>query len=135
MAGKELKKCQGAGIFRFVFGHHPIYSVGTYADSGSVYRIRQLAEPLVTKYKVHMYISGHEHQLQAFENLDCHFLISGAVAQVSDKKKFKSGKTESDLLKFEQANQVGFVLVEITKNIAKYSFICAISGAVLYSKQ
>ena len=118
----ELQSCQGTGVFRIVSGHYPIYSVGTYNGSSSVKKIRNYIQSVITQYNVHLYLSGHEHQLQAFENLGCHFIISGAIAYTKQHK-IREHTEWSSMLKFADNTQEGFVQVEIEKNELSYKFL------------
>lgn len=60
----------------FVMGHHPLYSQGVHGDHKAL-----LADwdPLFRKYGVHMYLAGHDHDLQhlEFEGHPTSFVISG----------------------------------------------------------
>ncbi|WDE10605.1 metallophosphoesterase [Thalassomonas haliotis] len=58
-----------------VIGHHPIFSNGTHGDTeelqGSFYRLLQ-------QYRVPLYLSGHEHNLQLLASKEAvNFLVSG----------------------------------------------------------
>ncbi len=45
-----------------VIGHHPVYSIGL--DHGNQPELVQQLQPLLTKYKVPLYLNGHSHTLQ-----------------------------------------------------------------------
>jgi hypothetical protein len=57
-------------------GHHPLYSSGSHGDSPSIARV---LDPLFRKYKVDLYLCGHDHDLQHIELFDhpTSFVISG----------------------------------------------------------
>jgi len=65
-----------------VMGHHPILSVGHYRTNVALH-IRLL--PLLTRYKVAAYISGHEHGQQVLHNetSGLTFIVTGNVAKYS----------------------------------------------------
>ncbi len=64
------------GAFTMVIAHHPVYSNGKHGDTD--YLIRDWA-PLFQKHKVHVYLAGHDHDLQHLEMAGqfTSFVISG----------------------------------------------------------
>jgi tartrate-resistant acid phosphatase type 5 len=62
--------------FTVVIGHHPVYSEGSHGDTPEL--VEQIA-PLLEKHKVHIYLSGHDHDLQhlELEGLKTSFVVSG----------------------------------------------------------
>jgi tartrate-resistant acid phosphatase type 5 len=62
--------------FLVVMGHHPVFSNGPHGDHKVLIRDW---EPLLRKHKVHMYLAGHDHDMQHLE-FDQHptsFVLSG----------------------------------------------------------
>jgi tartrate-resistant acid phosphatase type 5 len=62
--------------FLTVMGHHPIYSNGPHGDHPTLLRDW---EPLLRKHNVHLYMAGHDHDMQHLE-FDGHpttFVLSG----------------------------------------------------------
>ena len=72
--------------FLAVMGHHPIYSDGPHGDHKVLTRDW---DPLFRKYNVHLYLAGHDHDLQHLE-FDGHptsfFLSGGGGADLYDLK-------------------------------------------------
>jgi tartrate-resistant acid phosphatase type 5 len=131
---QQLISCQQSRTFRIVFTHYPMLTVGVYATSGTVSRLRDKILPLIERYKVHAYLSGHEHQMQAFERLGTHFLISGATAQ-------RNRNAGNDLtkwtreLRYLNAKDVGFASFYLSwsdPSVLTYRFINALDGSTLY---
>ena len=62
--------------FLVVMGHHPIYSNGPHGDHATLIRDW---EPLLRKHNVHLYLAGHDHDLQhlEFANHPTSFFLSG----------------------------------------------------------
>ncbi len=62
--------------FTVVIGHHPLYSDGSHQDTPEL--VAELG-PLLEKAGVHLYLGGHDHDLQhlELENLKTSFVISG----------------------------------------------------------
>jgi tartrate-resistant acid phosphatase type 5 len=63
--------------FLVVMGHHPIFSNGPHGDTHALGRDW---EPLLRKYNAHVYLAGHDHDLQhiEFEGHPTSFISSGA---------------------------------------------------------
>jgi tartrate-resistant acid phosphatase type 5 len=62
--------------FTIAMGHHPIFSNGPHGDHKVLIRDW---EPLLRKHKVHMYLAGHDHDMQhlEFEGHPTSFVLSG----------------------------------------------------------
>ncbi|MBV7530255.1 tartrate-resistant acid phosphatase type 5 family protein [Chitinophaga sp. sic0106] len=78
------KTLQDSARWKIVVGHHPCYTAGNRALNTP--HIRNSLEPLLEKYKVDMYISGHEHHLQYLHpqgKYTRHF-ISGAGSEANE---------------------------------------------------
>jgi len=62
--------------FLAVMGHHPLYSDGPHGDHA---RLIRDWDPLLRKYNVHLYLAGHDHDLQhlEFEGHPTSFFCSG----------------------------------------------------------
>ncbi len=79
----ELKRSRTTP-FLAVMGHHPIYSDGPHGDHPVLIRDW---DPLFRKYKVDLYLAGHDHDLQHLE-FDGHpttfFLSGGGGAHLHD---------------------------------------------------
>jgi tartrate-resistant acid phosphatase type 5 len=71
----ELKRSR-ATPFLVVMGHHPVYSEGKHGDHPVLVRDW---DPLFRKYKVDLYLAGHDHDLQhlEFEGHPTSFFLSG----------------------------------------------------------
>ncbi len=71
----ELEKPRNTP-FLVVMGHHPIFSNGPHGDHKVLIRDW---EPLLREHKVHMYLAGHDHDMQhlEFEGHPTSFVLSG----------------------------------------------------------
>jgi tartrate-resistant acid phosphatase type 5 len=77
----ELKKPRTTP-YLVVMGHHPIYSDGPHGDHAVLIRDW---DPLFRKYKVPVYLAGHDHDLQHLEfegHPTSHFLSGGGGADL-----------------------------------------------------
>jgi tartrate-resistant acid phosphatase type 5 len=72
---QELERPR-ATPFLVVMGHHPVYSNGVHGDHPVLVRDWK---PLFQKHKVHLYLAGHDHDMQhlEFEGHPTSFVISG----------------------------------------------------------
>lgn len=62
--------------WKIVCGHYPIFSNGPHECS---VELQQRLLSLLEMYKVDLYISGHDHNVQCIRKNDIHFLISGNI--------------------------------------------------------
>lgn len=69
---------QSRAALKICVGHYPIVSRGPHGGSGP---LQQHLLPLLREFKVDLYISGHDHNLQwGREEGGTHFLVSGAAS-------------------------------------------------------
>lgn len=72
--------------FTVVMGHHPVYSNGSHGDTKAL--VAQL-DPLLQEHGVHLYLCGHDHDLQHLElegRKTSHVLSGGGGARVRELK-------------------------------------------------
>lgn len=62
--------------WKIICGHYPVISNGPHQVSTE---LQELLLPVIEKYKVDLYISGHEHNTQCIREKNCLFLISGGI--------------------------------------------------------
>jgi tartrate-resistant acid phosphatase type 5 len=94
--------------WKFVVGHHPMYTGGGRTESKDTKSIRRVLQPLFIKYHVDAYLAGHEHSLQHMVVNDVDHFISGAASE----------KTPARMLpisKFSQSDY-GFMLFSVLPN-------------------
>ncbi|MCC9135005.1 metallophosphoesterase [Pontibacter silvestris] len=116
--------------WKIVIGHHPLYTAGNRALDKPV--MRNSLEPVLEKYKVDMYLSGHEHHLQYYHPKEkhTHHFISGAGSEANESLKprgphdffapiqgFMTFSISSDSVLMQAVNRKGKVLkkVQISK--------------------
>jgi len=77
--------------YKIVSGHHPIYSVGRH---GSTQCLIERLLPLLLIYKVQLYLSGHDHNLQHLDvsnlNSNVDLMIVGSSSLYFNKRSQKS---------------------------------------------
>lgn len=65
--------------WKIVFGHYPIYSNGPHGDTTELH---SNLLPLLKKYGVHLYLSGHDHNI-CYKEDGVHCLVSGCGSRQS----------------------------------------------------
>jgi tartrate-resistant acid phosphatase type 5 len=113
--------------WKFVVGHHPLYTSGKRSKSAETLQFRKLMENIFEQYKVDAYICGHEHHLEHIKPAGrIHHFISGAG---SETREIKGDLQES---KFK-ASDHGFMLFSLTARILKVQAINW-DGKILYEQ-
>lgn len=81
---KTLENAGPKVKWKIVVGHHPLYTAGNRALNKPY--MRYSLEPVFEKYKVNLYISGHEHHLQYTHPSGkfTHHIISGAGSEANE---------------------------------------------------
>ncbi len=95
--------------WKIVVGHHPMYTGGSRTDGYDTKAIRNTLQPMFDKYKVDVYLAGHEHSLQHMLSAgNTHHIISGAASE----------KTAARLIpnSLFAASEYGFFVFSITGN-------------------
>ncbi|MDH5559323.1 MAG: metallophosphoesterase [Deltaproteobacteria bacterium] len=111
---QQAKLAKEKTPWKFVFGHHTIYSSGTHGNANVL--LRGLWQYYFEE-DADFYISGHDHQLEHLQvkGQKTHFIVSGAggknYSSLSERKKTNKHNSNS---KFIYQNN-GFVLFEVAK--------------------
>lgn len=113
--------------WRFVVGHHPLYTSGKRIKSAETLQFRKSMKGILDQYKVDAYICGHEHQLEYIQPEGrTHYFISGSG---SEARSVKGSLPES---KFK-ASDHGFLLFSVTHKLLKVQVINW-EGKILYEQ-
>jgi acid phosphatase len=130
-----LAACQSSSAFRIIFTHYPLLTVGLYTYESKVLRLQEQLFPLIREYGVHAYVSGHEHQMQAFEREGVHYLVSGATAQMNRHKEGNPDEWKHEL-RFVETEEAGILAFTLEDDVSlSYKFIRASDGAKLYGSR
>ena len=95
--------------WKIVVGHHPIFTGGSRTNAYDTKAVRSTLKPILDKYNVDVYLSGHEHSLQYIKPTGkTHYFISGAASE----------KTPVKLIDDMEmgASAYGFMTFSIRKN-------------------
>ncbi len=114
--------------WKFVVGHHPLYSGGKRIDAPETKDMNGSFRHLFEKHKVDAYICGHEHHLEYVKPAGAtHYFISGGGSEVRPVKKHPDGG------KFASASH-GFMTFSLTGNKMLVQAIDHL-GKILYSTE
>ena len=124
--------------WKIIFGHHPAYSAGRSAGSGT---IRDQVVPLMKKHNVDLYLTGHEHNQEHWQTKDNpedteHITIGSGGHSLHSLDKDKQHQMEGygmDLQTFIE--DFGFAYVVITENSISWKFVnCNLETVYEYTR-
>ncbi len=103
--------------WKMVVGHHPVNTGGARRHSSRTRKMRAYLHDIFEKYKVDIYWSGHEHQLEYIVPRGyTRYVISGAGSHTSHLGYLKAGRRFA-------ARQTGFVECKVTSDTVELNFI------------
>jgi len=81
---KTLSEASANIKWKFVFGHHPVYTGGGRMNAVETIEMKKLFKPIFEKYHVNAYICGHDHNLQFIKPPGfTYYFVSGAGSELS----------------------------------------------------
>ncbi|HEX3079207.1 MAG TPA: metallophosphoesterase, partial [Puia sp.] len=81
---KTLSQAPSYIKWKFVFGHHPLWTGGNRMNAPEGVEMRKLLRPIFEKFKVDAYFSGHEHNLQYIKPVGyTNYFVSGAGSETT----------------------------------------------------
>lgn len=107
--------------WKIVYGHHPVFSSGRYGTNK--YMVKVL-EPIFLKYKIDLYMSGHDHDQELIKSDSRIFYLISGVG--SKPRLIEAGKNTL----FASSN-LGFAWIKIFKNELIIQFI-SLDGTIAY---
>lgn len=82
LAWMEENLSSSKARWKIIVGHHPLYTGGWRKESTDTKNLKELLEPLFTRYGVDVYLAGHEHHLEHIKpEGPTHYIISGAASE------------------------------------------------------
>ena len=127
------RECQNDKVYRIVFTHYPIYTVGMFYNSGVVNQLVLELKPVLEKNRVHAYVAGHEHDMQVFIDNGIHYLIAGSI---TDKTTKKGNAVEDPHLEWRKVDTAGFLQFTLSdEERLTYAFIDNLNGKPIYENQ
>jgi tartrate-resistant acid phosphatase type 5 len=123
---KTLSEAPANIKWKFVFGHHPVYTGGGRMNAVETGEMKKLFKPIFEKYRVNAYICGHDHNLQYIKPPGfTYYFVSGAGSELSKTVIHPDGGL------FAKAEN-GFMTFRIYSNQMRISVI-GLKGEHLYS--
>jgi tartrate-resistant acid phosphatase type 5 len=81
---KTLAEAPASVKWKFVFGHHPLWTGGNRMKSRESIELKKLLRPIFEKYHVDAYFAGHEHNLQYIKpDGYTNYFVSGAGSETT----------------------------------------------------
>jgi acid phosphatase len=108
----DLELTRSTVKWRFVVGHHPVFSGGHHGSSLPL--IRKL-KPLLDRHKVQVYFCGHDHDMQHLKIDNVHYIVAG-----SGSKTRSTSMTEGSLF---AAAELGFLRARLFADKLEASWI------------
>ncbi|XP_022109871.1 tartrate-resistant acid phosphatase type 5-like isoform X2 [Acanthaster planci] len=132
---EQLKATQSAD-YVIVAGHYPVWSI---AEHGPTDCLVSRLRPLLIKYNVSAYFSGHDHNLQHLreDNLTVDYFVIGA-GHIIDTSESHKDSVPHNSLKFHYADiagKGGFAYVQTTPKSMRLIFSDGLAGKDLYSAE
>ncbi len=121
---KELSNKSPNIKWKIVVGHHPMYTGGSRTDGYDTKAIRNSLQPLFDKYKVDVFLAGHEHSLQHLVSGNTQHFITGSASEKTAAKLIPESKMA--------ASEYGFMLFSVTKNSLTVNTI-DYTGKIIYT--
>ncbi|XP_078620698.1 tartrate-resistant acid phosphatase type 5-like [Branchiostoma floridae x Branchiostoma japonicum] len=118
-----------------VTAHYPVWSA---AEHGPTKCLVQQVKPLLERYGVTAYFSGHDHNLQHLkeDNSDVEYFVIGCANFIDTSQKHKES-VPKDSLKFiwaEDKGRGGFAQVQVTEEDLTFTFLESEDGKELYQR-
>ena len=104
----------------FVYGHYHLFSNGYYGN----YKVMiERILPLLKKYNVSVYFSGHEHNFQLFKYNGIHFCVNGAGAYTSQINRFNSNPDATIIYGNINKSNNGFLIHKLNDKYLNLQFV------------
>jgi tartrate-resistant acid phosphatase type 5 len=117
---KTLQEAPPNIKWKFVFGHHPVYTGGGRMKAPETVEMKNLFKPIFEKYHVNAYICGHDHNLQYIKPPGfTTYFVSGAGSELSKTIIHPEGgiyaKAENGFMNFSvYENKLQFTILSYT---------------------
>jgi tartrate-resistant acid phosphatase type 5 len=109
----ERELAASTARWKIAVGHHPVFSGGKH---GNTEPLVVLLKPLLERYGVQVYLSGHDHDLQHLAVGKVHYLISGAGSAPRPSRAVAGTR-------FVMGNRLGFMAARLAPHAMDIEFI------------
>lgn len=120
----EQKLRNSKSTWKVVVGHYPVFSNGHHGNTDEL--ISDLL-PILKKYEVDFYLSGHDHDLEFIRKHDINFIVSGTGCSSNPVSFSHQSIYASDITTF------GFNVLQFAGNTARFGFITNHGKQMWYS--
>lgn len=120
----EKKLEQSNATWKVVVGHYPVFSNGHHGNTEEL--VHDLF-PLLKKYHVDFYLSGHDHDLEFMRKEEINFIVSGTGCSSNPVSLSHQSIYASDQTTF------GVFLLQFGQGIAKFGFLTNQGTPMWYS--
>ena len=121
------KDCQQSD-FIVVVGHHPVFSCGGHGDD--VF-FKNALHPILKRYKVDLYISGHDHLNSVHVDSGVNFVVAGAASKKTTSSWFTS-KSNAERTLHKDFNIYSFASLEFKGERAACKIISSETGSDIF---
>ena len=80
----EAALARSTADWKLVIGHHPVYSGGKGDLVGGEADLQEKLDPILQRYRIPLYLNGHDHDLQHVARGATHYVCTGAGSKVRD---------------------------------------------------
>jgi tartrate-resistant acid phosphatase type 5 len=122
---RTLGQCQSPGVWRVVVGHRNVISAGQYNTNT---KIKNILQPTLNEFGVHVYLSGHEHNLQTLVEGSTVYAVSGRISQTH-----KSHDYSHPSVKWFAHGVVGFAQLSINGNSLQIDMKKSSDGSIMHT--
>jgi len=131
----ENKLSTSDSDYLIVAGHYPVYSGGMH---GSTKCLQERLQPLLERYRVSAYMSGHDHSMQHIKSPGSggvHYFVTGATSPVEDKLQHLDGvykDTKFFWTNYLDHGKAAFTYCEVDEREMKVEFVTS-QGVVIHT--
>jgi len=115
--------------FIVLAGHHPVFSSGGHGDSPS---LKARFFPLLSHYKVDLYISGHDHTMSVHADSGVNFVVAGSSGKRTTSSLFLSS-SKADRTFFSTYNTYGFADLQFNSGFLELQLIDSMTDQPVYT--
>jgi len=110
----EAALAKSTADWKLVIGHHPVYSGGGGDLVGGEADLQEKLDPILQRYRIPLYLNGHDHDLQHVARGATNYVCTGAGSKV--RKDCRTGGSDFCSL------QSGFTAFWLTRNELKVAY-------------
>ena len=116
----ESEECH----WKLMAGHRPVYSAGEYATTDGTLAYQPVITDIISKYGIHMYFSGHEHNSQVLFKDGVYYLIAGAICELRSGSLTTDNEYYSNNLIWGNDKKLPVIMsIDIQPEFIQYDFI------------